>query len=91
MPEYQGRRIGQRLLLWGVEQADELNIRMCLESTPAGRKLYESFGFREKARIKADMHEFGWTEPYDDEAAARIFMVRDLHQGRPQVDWREVF
>lgn len=90
-PDYQGRGIGQRLLLWGAEQADLLQVPMCLESTPSGRRLYESFGFEEMMSIKADMHALGWTEPYDEEAAARIFMVREAGASRPQLDWREPF
>jgi len=50
---------------------------MCLESTPTGLKLYERFGFRTGKVIRADMRDFGWTKPYDKEAARRIWMVRD--------------
>jgi hypothetical protein len=50
---------------------------MCLESTPAGLSLYERFGFREAKIVKADMRAFGWTEPYDEEAAKRVWMLRE--------------
>lgn len=49
---------------------------MCLESTPVGVALYERFGFQAKRVVKADMKRFGWMEPYDEEAARRVWMVR---------------
>lgn len=64
---------------------------MCLESTPAGRRLYEQLGFREVTVIKANMHEFGWAEPYDESAAARVFMVREPGIQPPGLDWRVAF
>ena len=50
---------------------------MCLESTPAGLTLYKRFGFEERYVIKADMKQFGWDQPYDEEAAKRVWMVRE--------------
>ena len=75
-PDAQRRGVGAALLTWGCEQADRLGVPICLESTPAGLRLYERFGFKEARTIKADMREFGWTEPYDEEAAKRVWMVR---------------
>lgn len=49
---------------------------MGLESTPAGLRLYEKFGFETAQIIKADMKEFGWEADYDDEAAKRVWMIR---------------
>lgn len=49
---------------------------MCLESSPAGLTLYKRFGFKEVKVIKADMKQFGWDEPYDEEAAKRVWMIR---------------
>lgn len=63
-------------MAWGCKQADKLGVAMCLESTPAGVSLYRRFGFEERKVIKADMKEFGWLEPYDEEAAIRVWMVR---------------
>ncbi|KAI6803780.1 NAD(P)-binding protein [Hortaea werneckii] len=76
-PKHERRGAATQLLRWGCEQADRLGVAMCLESTPTGLKLYERFGFRTGKVIKADMRDFGWTEPYDEEAARRIWMVRD--------------
>lgn len=50
---------------------------MCLESTPAGLSLYERFGFKVITVIKADMKQFGWDKPYDEEAAKRSWMIRN--------------
>lgn len=76
-PAHQGQGAGSLLLKWGVVQADERGLAICLESTPAGLKLYEKFGFREVKVIKADMHQFGWKEPYDEEECRRVFMIRE--------------
>lgn len=65
------------LLAWGVEQADKHGVVMALESTPAGLSMYRRFGFRETEVIKADMKQFGWHEPYDEEAAKRVWMIRE--------------
>lgn len=69
------------LLSWGVEQADKFAVRMALEATPAGLSLYKRFGFMEKEVIKADMKQFGWNEPYDEEAAKRVWMIREPRAG----------
>lgn len=66
-----------RLLSWGVEQADQNSALLALESTPAGLSLYKRFGFKEIDTIKADMKEFGWNEAYDEEAAKRVWMIRE--------------
>ena len=50
---------------------------MALESTPAGLSLYSRFGFEERDIIMADMKQFGWEKPYDQEAAKRVWMVRE--------------
>ncbi|KAK3715829.1 hypothetical protein LTR37_006812 [Vermiconidia calcicola] len=76
-PLFQGRGAGTALLAWGVEQADALECRIALESTPAGLSLYKRFGFWEADIIKADMKQFGWDKPYDPEAAKRVWMIRD--------------
>nr|OQO16101.1 hypothetical protein B0A51_17067 [Rachicladosporium sp. CCFEE 5018]OQO19395.1 hypothetical protein B0A51_11269 [Rachicladosporium sp. CCFEE 5018] len=77
LPEHQGRGAGKKLLTWGVEEADKLHVSMCLESTPAGLALYKQMGFVVREVVAANMHDFGWKEPYDEEAAHRIFMVRE--------------
>lgn len=77
LPEAQGRGIGAKLLAWGIEEADRRGAAACLESTPAGLALYKKYGFTETRVIKADMQDFGWTQPYDEEAAKRVFMIRE--------------
>jgi hypothetical protein len=64
-------------MAWGTEHADTLGVVMALEATPAGLALYKRFGFVEKEVVAADMKEFGWTKPYDPEAAKRVWMVRE--------------
>lgn len=76
-PDFQGRGAGSSLLGWGVERADKHGVVMALESTPAGLSLYRRFGFEEVEIIKADMRQFGWDQPYDEEAAKRVWMIRE--------------
>lgn len=76
LPQHQGRGAGKLLLDWGLAEADKRHVQTCLESTPAGMSLYTKAGFVTAEVIAADMHAFGWREPYDEEAAERIFMIR---------------
>ena len=50
---------------------------MCLESTPAGKALYEKNGFKVVEVVNPDMRQFGYDQPYDAEGSARIFMIRE--------------
>ena len=77
LPQHQGRGAGKQLLDWGLAEADKRHVQACLESTPAGMALYSRAGFVTREVIAADMHEFGWTEPYDEKAAERVFMIRE--------------
>lgn len=43
-PAYRRKGVGQSLLSWGVEQADNLDYELFLEATPYGRPLYEKNG-----------------------------------------------
>ncbi|KAF2167209.1 hypothetical protein M409DRAFT_22638 [Zasmidium cellare ATCC 36951] len=81
-PTHQHRGIGSQLLQHVLEEADSRNIPVGLESTPAGLALYKRHGFVETRVIKADMRAFGWREEYDEEAAKRVWMVRDKVGGR---------
>nr|POF04177.1 hypothetical protein CFP56_21932 [Quercus suber] len=75
--EAQRQGAGTALMTWGVRQADALGLPMCLESTPAGLGLYKRFGFKEVRELRADMREFGWNKPYDEDAAVRFWMMRE--------------
>jgi GNAT superfamily N-acetyltransferase len=46
-PEYQGRGVGKRLLIWAIEQADKTDpvTPMYLESAPTARAVYMHVGF----------------------------------------------
>ena len=76
-PLFHGRGAGTKLVSWGCEQADKLAVPMCMTSTPAGLKLYERFGFRIVTVMRTDMKQFGWGEPYDEDAATQFWMVRE--------------
>jgi GNAT superfamily N-acetyltransferase len=46
-PQYQGKGVGKKLLLWAIEQADASDpvTPLYLESAPSARKFYEHLGF----------------------------------------------
>lgn len=52
-PKAQGKGIGSALLQWGLDQADSANppLPVVLESSPAGRPVYEKRGFEIKSTI----------------------------------------
>ncbi|QIW95046.1 hypothetical protein AMS68_000564 [Peltaster fructicola] len=75
-PAMQGQGVGSRLMQWGVEEADRRGAAIVLESTPTGLALYKRHGFVTIEVINADMRAFGRTEPYDEAAAIRVFMIR---------------
>ncbi|KAH9840367.1 acetyltransferase [Teratosphaeria destructans] len=80
-PAFQGRGAATHLLSWGCARADGSGVPIVLESTPAGLSLYRRFGFTQVKVVAADMQQqFGWHEPYDEEAAKRFWMVREPRQ-----------
>ncbi|KAI1773225.1 hypothetical protein F4818DRAFT_423664 [Hypoxylon cercidicola] len=44
-PDYQGLGAGTALVKWGTDAADEQRIKAVVESSPAGRRVYEKCGF----------------------------------------------
>ena len=44
-PDYQRRKIGDALVKWGTETADQLGVEAVVESSLCGRGLYEKNGF----------------------------------------------
>ena len=46
-PRFHRRGVGRRLLRWGMNRADEEAVQLGLIASPAGRRLYDSVGFRD--------------------------------------------
>ena len=44
---YQGKGLGSRLLKWGLTRADAEGLEVYLSASPAGKPLYQKYGFRE--------------------------------------------
>ncbi|KAI0401787.1 hypothetical protein F4802DRAFT_609096 [Xylaria palmicola] len=73
-PDYQGLGAGTALVTWGTKAADELRVTAVVESTPAGRRVYEKCGLR------ADIEEmvFDANGEFADRAKPKlIFMMRE--------------
>jgi len=64
-PEYHGRGAGAMHLAWGTEEADRLGLDAYLESSAAGRRLYEKFGFKEVEMLGFDSRKWGSEERID--------------------------
>ena len=64
-PARQRMGIGAKMMEVGLALADELRLPVYLESTPAGKGLYDRFGFRVKRETVFDMAKYGgegeWT------------------------------
>lgn len=59
-PEYRRRGAASLLLQWGIDKAEEAGVEIYLESSVAGRPLYEKFGFRVLKAIDFDMAQLGF-------------------------------
>ncbi|RHZ47215.1 hypothetical protein CDV55_101469 [Aspergillus turcosus] len=60
-PMYQGRGIGTRLLMVGVEEARRLGLPAWLEASEAGYSVYRRCGFRDAERMELDFGKYGLT------------------------------
>lgn len=77
-PGHQGKGIGSRILKWGIEKADSVQIRIYLEATPEGYPLYCKRGFKVIEEISIDYAYWGGT-------GKQIFhlMIREPQGGKP--------
>ena len=64
LPSHQRRGAGQLLTLWGIDLADREGLKICLESTPFGKRLYEKCGFETREEVAFDVSRFGGPERY---------------------------
>ncbi|KAK3328184.1 acyl-CoA N-acyltransferase [Cercophora scortea] len=67
--EYHGLGAGAMMVGWGTARADEEGVEAYLDSTPAGRRLYEKFGFE-----GVEMRWFLGGE--EEEEYGECFMIR---------------
>lgn len=59
-PEHRRRGAASLLMKWGIDKADEAGVEMYIESSVAGKPLYEKFGLRELKVMKFDMTQLGY-------------------------------
>ncbi|KAI1116977.1 hypothetical protein F5Y14DRAFT_13222 [Nemania sp. NC0429] len=73
-PEYQGLGAGTKLVMWGTEKATDLGVKAVVESTPAGRRVYEKCGLR----VEIEEMHFGVGEEFADRAKPKlIFLTKE--------------
>ncbi|KAH2927247.1 hypothetical protein KXW73_008785 [Aspergillus fumigatus] len=58
-PDYQGRGIGTRLLMVGVEEVRRLGLPAWLEASEAGYSVYRRCGFHDAERMELDFGKYG--------------------------------
>lgn len=58
-PDQHRKGVGKTAMWWGVEEADRRDLPLYLESSPAGKGLYERFGFGTVSWLDFDAREFG--------------------------------
>jgi N-acetylglutamate synthase-like GNAT family acetyltransferase len=63
-PDYWRRGAAHLLVDWGVKLATEKKVAIVMFSSPMGKALYETFGFRELAKVH--VHVDGEMERLDD-------------------------
>ena len=57
-PKFQGRGIGEKLIEYGVEQADRRNLTCHLTATPVAWNIYERYGWHVVDKHKIDLSEW---------------------------------
>lgn len=66
-PDHQRRGIGSKLLNWGLERARREGVRVGTEASPAGKGLYEKFGFEV-------VREVVWDEGRGEEGRSPVML-----------------
>jgi GNAT superfamily N-acetyltransferase len=61
-PSYQGLGCASTLLNWGIQQADAINAKIYLESTPAALKVYLKHGWQVVETAYFDLKKYGGPE-----------------------------
>ncbi|KAL1882194.1 hypothetical protein Daus18300_000680 [Diaporthe australafricana] len=59
-PDYRRRGAASLLVRWGIHRADERGVEIYLESSMAGKPLYEKFGLRALKVFDFDMAQLGY-------------------------------
>ncbi len=72
-PDYQRRGFGQKLLDWGLDQADELQVPCWVDASPDGLALYEKNYWKQIGEFTVDLAKFGGP----DEIDRTVFLVRE--------------
>ncbi|KAI0860835.1 hypothetical protein F4860DRAFT_477876 [Xylaria cubensis] len=73
-PSYQKLGAGTRLVTWGTQASDKLQVKAIVEGTPAGRRVYEKCGFV----AEIDEMRFDPGEEFSERPKPKLaFMVRE--------------
>ncbi|KAG0649107.1 hypothetical protein D0Z07_4391 [Hyphodiscus hymeniophilus] len=72
-PEYQRMGVGDKLLAWGLSEADRLGVECWIEASPFGLGLYKKKGWVEIEHVDVDLGRWGGEEGKTDRL---VYMVR---------------
>jgi predicted N-acetyltransferase YhbS len=73
-PDHQKRGAGRKLIQWGLDKADDLELPLYLEGSLSGVRLYRSVGFEAVGEIHFDSTKYGGDKP--DVHTVSISMAR---------------
>lgn len=59
LPEYQRMGIGNKLLKWGLDKADEEQVDCWIDASPYGLGLYKKFGWKEVGNLDVELDKWG--------------------------------
>lgn len=66
LPAYQRKRIGTRLLDWGLEIADRERVECWIDASPAGLGLYKKLDWKEVGEMVIDLGDWGGKEGHTE-------------------------
>lgn len=78
-PDHRRRGAASYLVQWGLDAADEAGVEIWLESSVAGKPMYEKFGLRPLKTIDFDLSQLGY-EGVD----THICMMRGVKGQQPE-------
>ncbi|KAI0151728.1 hypothetical protein GGR57DRAFT_470256 [Xylariaceae sp. FL1272] len=93
-PTYRRRGIGQRLMSWGVDRANQLGLEMFIDASPLGKLLYEANGFTtvvvNKIVPDAESKDEAWREMEERVGLVTIYLMW-RPAGEPYMEGKTVF
>ena len=59
LPEWQGKRVGKRLLEWGIREADKRGLECWVNASEGSVGFFERFGWEEVGFVEVNLADWG--------------------------------